>query len=322
MVQISVAQSRSLQAVESAVAGAGRLSEVVQAVASGRGGSSDSGGTSVFGDRQHVAASSRFRAEVQARSAANLNASEASSLLQTADDALVSIRTKLDRLAVLAESAEASDRSVFERAQYEVEFQATKTDIDAVASLTLFDSTQLLKGGGGAGGEFEVSFKVGTGNQESDEILVSIAPAAVADLSAGLGTGSVATQADATTAKSDVEAAQDAVDTIRAGIAGNIERFSIASRNNASIGQGAEESRAALTNPSVAVDLSRLVATRVAEEGGLDLTEEVADRVRQLLIQLDRIAPASNKAQPAAAETAIREEAVSRDTDTEEQEAA
>jgi flagellin len=291
MVQISVASGRSLQAVESAVAGAGRLAEVVQSVASGRGGSSDSGDASVFGDRQHVVASSRFAVEAQARSAANLNASEASSLLQTADDALVSIRKKLDRLGDLAVASEAGDRSAFERSQYEVEFQAIKTDIDAVASMTVFDNTQLLKGGSGAGGEFEVSFKVGTGNAESDEITVTIAPAAVSDLSAALVTDNVATQADATATKASVNTALDVVDTIRAGIAGNMERFSIAARNNATIGQASQDARAALTNPTVAIDLSRFVATRVAEEGGFDLTEDTADRVRQLLIQLDKIAP-------------------------------
>ena len=77
--------------------GAGRFAEAVQATSSGRGGSSDSGGASVFGDRQHVAASNRFTAEVQARAAANFNASEASSLLQTADEALKSIRNKHSR---------------------------------------------------------------------------------------------------------------------------------------------------------------------------------------------------------------------------------
>lgn len=322
MVQISVASSRVLQAVEGAVAGAGRFAEAVQATTSGRGGSSESGGASVFGDRQHVAASSRFTAEVQARAAANFNASEASSLLQMADDALISIRSKLDRLAVLAASSEAGDRSAFERSQYEVEFQSIKTDIDAVASLTLFDGTQILKGGGGAGGELEISFKVGTGNDEGDEILVSIAPAAVADLSAGLSTGSVSTQAGATTAKADVQAAQDAVDTIRAGIAGNLERFSIASRNNASIGQGAEDTRAALTNPTVAVNLSRLVATRVAEEGGVDLTEDAADRVRQLLIQLDQKGPTTDRSQPAADAKDARPEAAAVKPDTDKQEAA
>lgn len=322
MVQISVSSGRSLQAAESTVASAGRLAEAVQAVASGRGGTTDTGGASVFGDRQHVAASSRFTAEVQARAAANFNASEASSLLQAADDALISIRNKLDRLADLAASAELSDRSGFERAQYQVEFQSTKTDIDAVASLTLFDSTQLLKGGSGAAGEFEVSFKVGTGNAESDEIVVSIAPAAIADLSAGLSTGGVSTQAEATLAKADVQTAQDAVDNIRAGIAGNLERFSIASRNNAAIGAGAEDARAALTNPTVAIDLSRFVAQRVAEEGGIDLTEESADRVRRLLIQLDQLGSTIDRSATTAPVEQRDREAAGARPDNVDQEAA
>lgn len=311
-----------MQAVESAVAGAGRLAEAIKSVSAGRGGSSDSDGASVYGDRQHVAASGRFAAEVQARLAANMNATEASSLLQTADDALIVIRGKLERLEDLASDAEAGDRSAFERAQYEVEFQSVKTDIDAVASLTDFNSTQLLKGGSGAGGEFEVSFKVGTGNAESDEITVSIAPAAVADLSVGLATDTVATQAGATIAKTNVQSAQDVVDTIRAGIAGNMERFSIASRSNASMGRGAEDTRAALTNPSVAVDLSRLVATRVAEEGGYDLTEDTADRVRQLLIKLDQIGPTTVRPQPDS-ETENKQQRVSEsEENTVDQEAA
>lgn len=304
------------------MAGAGRLAEAVKAVSAGRGGSSDSGDASVFGDRQHVVASSRFAVESRARTAANINISEASSLLQTADDALIAIRAKLDRLETLAAAAEASDRSVFERSQYEVEFQALKTDIDGVASLTMFDGAQLLKGGSGAGGEFEVSFKVGTGNEVNDEITVSIAPASVSDLSAGLAGGDLSTQANATTAKADVKDARDVVDTIRAGLAGNMERFSIAARNNTSIGQGAETARAALTNPTVAVNLSRLVATRVADEGGIDLTEDAADRVRRLLIQLDQMGPAAAGPQSDKATDNVRQSATTSNTDTANQEAA
>ena len=81
----------------------------------------------------------------------------------------------------------------------DIEFQTVKGKIDAIAADTAFNKIKLLQGGAGAGGEFEISFKVGTGNEAHDDITVSIAPASVSDLSAGLAAGSVTSMVGAST---------------------------------------------------------------------------------------------------------------------------
>lgn len=299
MVQISAISGGRLSTVESSVAGAARFAEAVKGTSSGGGGSTQGDGAGVERDRQHLAASGKFVAEGKARSVANANAAEGMSLLQTADEALVSIDAKLDQLAALAVTAEQSGLSLADRARIDVEFQTVKGEIDAIAADTSFDGIKLLQGGAGAGGEFEVSFKVGTGNDAHDEITVSIAPASVSDLSAGLEAGSVTSQAGASTARTDIAAASGALDVIRGGIAGDMERFSVASRNNGVMGRELEGTRAVLATPAVVVDLAQMVARRAAEDGGYDLEERTVDQLRKLLIRLgDMDYAASAKPKP------------------------
>lgn len=304
MVQFSVLSSTSLPVLESAVAGASRFVEAVRGASSGRAFSGSGGGATVFSDRQHVAASGRFAVETNAQSAAASNAVAAASLLQTADDALVEIGAKLDQLAALAATAISGDLSQLEREQLDAQFRTLRSDIDAIAATTAFNGVALLQGGPGPGGVLEISFKVGTGAAEHDEITISIAPASVADLSPALAGGSVATQAGAWMARTDITEAAAAVDAMRAGIAGDRQRFAAAYRNSQSMRQASGTVREALTSPSAAIDLSHVLATRIAEEGGIEITERALDRLRELLIGFDQ-RPSAASAQddtPTAAE--------------------
>jgi len=90
----------------------------------------------------------------------------------------------------------------------------------------------------------------------------------------------------ASTARTNVTSAVEALDTIRADIAGDIERFSIASRNNSDISRGLNETYEGLIRPSVVIDLAQLVARRAAEDGGYALDDRTVDQLRQLLISL------------------------------------
>jgi flagellin-like hook-associated protein FlgL len=300
MVQISTGLGGRLSTVESSVAGAGRVAEAVSAVTLGGGGFSGGGGADVERDHQHLAASGKFVAEEKARAVASANAVEATSLLQIADQALASVRDKLDRLAELALTAEDSRLATIDRAQMDIEFQIVKNEIDAIAADTSFNKIKLLQGGSGTAGAFEISFKVGTGNQPGDDIVVSIAPASVSDLSAGLDVGSVTSMVGAATSRTNITAARDVLDVIRSGIAGDMARFSIASLNNSVISRGLNETRDILTSPRVVIDLAQLVARRAAEDGGYSLDGRTVDQLRKLLINLS--IPNTGTDQPKAAE--------------------
>ena len=285
MVQISLPAGTSLPVREGTGGGTARLVEAIRGSSSGRAFSGqDEGGAIVLSDRQHVAASGRFAVEAKARSVAASNAIAGASLLQSADDALSKIRVKLDQLTVLAQRASSDNLSDLERAQLDAQFQAIKSAIDTIAATAQFNGIPVLQGGDGADGALEIPYKVGTGAAPQDEIVASVAPASVADLSAGLADDSLSTQAGASTAGTDITEAIDAVGPIRAGIAGTRERFAAAYDNNRSMQQANDAVRDALTTPSVTIDLSRVLAERIAQQGGVSLTSPAADRFRQLLL--------------------------------------
>jgi flagellin len=291
----------SLSDIQSRAKEAQSLAKLVKDAKSGRSITAAIDGGTVKSDRILVAASAKFQAEIKGLAAAGANAVEANSLLQTADAGLAQIEGKLDELIALTKSLTAAKLpngiSSQEGAQLDAQFKALKAEIDVIANNTSFEGTKLLAGGGGAGGEFETTYRVGTGVAANDDITISIAKADVAGISSALDTGNLRTQAAATTAYSDAQEAKRVVQKIRGGISGDLERFGAAQNNAAAMGARAEGARASFADPTIALDFSQLTADQVVEESGVRLTAGAKEQLQKLLARIDN----STRSKPAAA---------------------
>ncbi|HRY23679.1 MAG TPA: flagellin [Geminicoccaceae bacterium] len=97
-------------------------------------------------DAASLAIGTKIKADVTALKQAQVNAGQASSLLQVADGGLsqvVDILMRMKALAVQAQSGSVSDN---ERGFLDKEFQALSGQIDAIAAQTKFNGTELLSG--------------------------------------------------------------------------------------------------------------------------------------------------------------------------------
>lgn len=175
-----------------------------------------------------------------------------------------------------------ADMSGPQRQQIDTRFGSVLSEVDTIADTTSFNGVALLRGGSGPGGVLEISFQVAV-----REITLAIPPARVANLSPGLARGSVRSDEGARVARWNIAAAARAVDLIRAGIAADRRRVAAAYRIAQSFRRAAGDSAETLTSPTTAVDLSRVLAMRIAEEGGIAVADRALDRFRQLLIGLD-----------------------------------
>lgn len=303
------------------------LARLIRDRAGGRAISATVDGGSVTTDRVRVAASAAFAAQVKGLNTVAATASEASSLLQAADAGLARIETKLDDIIALTKSLTTTylkhEISTFEGAQLDAQFKALKAEIDEIAGDTEFQGTKLLDGGGGAGGEFEAGFHVGTGVASEDDITVSIAKADIAGLSSGLDTGNLRSQAAATTAYADAQEAKRVLKKIRGGISGDIERFGAVQKNAAAFGARAETARAGLADPAVAIDFSRLTADQITDDAGLQLVKGAVAQFQDLINRINKaeqptpsdriVKPASEPGlqRPAAAKAAVTQQSAS-----------
>jgi flagellin len=287
MMQLRVLSNRNLPVLDSSVSGTTRFVEAVRGAAPARGQSRGGGGT-LTDERQQVASDGRAAIEAESQSSAAANAVAAATMLQTADDALAEIGARLDELASVAEAASSPDRSRPGRRQMDARFAFILSDVDSIAERTSFNGVVLLQGGSGPGGVLEIQFQVGGGSGAASELTIKLPPANAASLSSGLAHDSVATGEGARVARVNVSLAAQAVDAIRAGIARDRRRIAAAYRNGQTLRRAADAAGEGLTSPSMAIDLSRVLATRIAEEGGIAVADRTLDRFRQLLLGFDQ----------------------------------
>ncbi len=120
-------------------------------------------------DAAGLAISTRMTANIRGMAAAIRNSNDGISLTQTAEGSLSAIQNNLQRIRELAVQAANSGNSTSDRASLNLEAQQMITEIDRVAANSTFNGTKLLDG------TFkDQSFQVGSGNDTTDRISISI----------------------------------------------------------------------------------------------------------------------------------------------------
>lgn len=138
-------------------------------------------------DAAGVAIASRLTAEIRGTNQAIRNASDAQSLIDTAEGASIEIENILQRMRELSVQSANDTNSDTDRANLQVEVDQLLTEIDRISSSTTWAGKTLLGGADGADSTF--TFQVGSGTAAADQISVTIG-ATSAD---ALGIGSTGT---------------------------------------------------------------------------------------------------------------------------------
>ena len=97
-------------------------------------------------DAASLAIGSRISSEVAALKQANVNAGQASSMLQIADGAMGTTQDVLTRMKTLSVQAASDNLSSTERGMLDTEYQSLLSEIDRVAGDTEFNGTKLVQG--------------------------------------------------------------------------------------------------------------------------------------------------------------------------------
>jgi len=97
-------------------------------------------------DAASLAIGSRLNAEVQAQKQAQVNAIQATSMLQIADGAMSKVSDILVRMKTLAVQAGSGQLSSTERSFLDTEYQSLLSEVDRIAADTEFNGTALVNG--------------------------------------------------------------------------------------------------------------------------------------------------------------------------------
>jgi len=216
-------------------------------------------------DAAGVAIASRLTAEIKGTNQAIRNAMDAQAMVDTAEGALDEVVNILQRMRELAVQASNDTNSTTDRANLDTEYQAMATELTRIESSTTWAGQMLLDGSGGAGGDGEFSFLVGTG--AAGTTATDTVTHTFADLTTMKGTiGDLTDLANATTEVAAMDTAIGLVNTERATGGSFSNRLDSTVSNLTNISANLQAGRGRIEDADFAAETTTLAKTQILQQ--------------------------------------------------------
>ena len=243
------------------------------------------------------------RTEIAALQQGSRNASDAISLIQTADGALGVIDEKLTRMKELAEQAATGTYDSTQRLMIESEYQAMASEITRIADATDFNGIHLLDGNlqsnvhNGSGltptGKLKVHF--GSGNDSAEDYYyIQIGTSTASALGVGNQALAYTDKADARTVSTQ-EAAQKALvglnaavvskDKIRAHLGALQNRLENTISNLTTQSQNLQAAESRISDVDVATEMTSFVRNQILTQSAVAMLSQ-ANSMPQMALSL------------------------------------
>lgn len=234
-------------------------------------------------DAASLAIGTKIKSDVTALKQAQVNAGQATSVLQVADGALAQTTDILMRMKALSVQAQSGSVGADERGFIDKEFQALADQIDSIADQTKFNGQKLIDGSFKTG-TADMDFQVGVAS--TDTITVNFNSMKAADLTDGTTTVAAAkvdTVADAIKAGDSIDAAIKQVNEERADVGALISRFEFASANVASSIENLDAAKSTLLDVDMAAEMSNFSSKQVMVQASVAMLAQANQQPQQLL---------------------------------------
>ncbi len=228
-------------------------------------------------DAAGLAIATSIQSDVTALDQAATNASQASSILQTADGGLSNIADILQRMKALATQSNSGSVTDTERAYIDAEYQELAAEIDGIASGTRYNGESLLDGTSAFSGG--VSFMVGTSS--SDTISVTLAD--VDSTALAVNATSVTSQTNAQSALTALDTAISTVSQARADVGATMSRFEFRAENIATSSENLQAAESAIADADIAEAQSNLSSADVKTQAAVAALAQANEMPQNLL---------------------------------------
>lgn len=245
--------------------------------------------TSASDDAAGLAISTRISSDVTTLQQAATNASQATSILQTADGGASNISDILARMKSLASESASGTTTNSSRAYIQSEFTQLSSEIDSISSGTRYSNQSLLDGSS----VFASGVSVLVGSSSTDTIAVTLTSLKSADLgvsaTAAQTNGAVAldvtTQTGANTALTALDTAINTVSAARASIGAQESRFNFSSDSISTQTQNLQSANSAIKDVDIAAEQAKLSSAEVKTQAAVS-AEAAANQMPQYLLKL------------------------------------
>ena len=235
--------------------------------------------TSASDDAAGLAISTRISSDVTTLQQAATNASQATSILQTADGGASNISDILARMKSLASESASGTVTDSSRTYINSEFSQLSSEIDSIASGTRYSSQSLLDGSS----SFASGVSVLVGSSASDTITITLSSLTASSL--GVTSLDVSTQSGATSALTALDTAIDTVSAARADIGAQESRFNFSADSISTQTQNLQSANSAIKDVDIAAEQATLSSAEVKTQAAVS-AETAANQMPQYLLKL------------------------------------
>ncbi len=234
-------------------------------------------------DAAGLAVSESMKSNIRSLGQASRNASDAISMVQTAEGSLGQIHDILGRMRELSVQANSDGINDGQRAHINTEFQALSAEIGDISADTKFNGRSLLDG------TLSASFQVGI--ESTNTLNVSVGQSfAVADIKDATGTNSLSsanlsTTAGAASAMDILDNAISLVSGTRASMGASQNRLELKIENLAVYRENLEAANSRIRDVDVASEMAEMTKNQILLQAGASMLAQ-ANSLPQLLLSL------------------------------------
>ncbi len=231
-------------------------------------------------DAAGLAIGTRIQADVTVLSQAATNASQAVSILQTADGGLSNVGDILQRMKTLATQSDSGSVTDDERAYINAEFAELIAEITGIAQGTRYNGDALLDGTSAyATG---VNFLVGTATTDTIQVQITDVDATAL----GLAAATVATQTGAEAALDLIDTAIGTISNARAEIGATMSRFEFRGETIATSIENLSAAESAIMDADIAEQQANLSSADVKTQAAIAALSQANEMPQNLLALL------------------------------------
>jgi flagellin len=239
-------------------------------------------------DAAGFATANSFKSKISAMRVASQNATEAQSVLQTADGAYTQIHDILNRMKSLATQA-ASGQTSDNQTTVSNEFQALQGEIDRIAKSTKYGTTTLVAGDASTGVKVAtdgITFQIGATNSSENQIAVKFNGATSACLAVDTATVNIGSQTFSQAAMYAIEKALVSINTFMGSVGAYQNRLQYTIQNLSTSIENYSASESAIRDVDMASEISTFTKNQILQQSGMAMLAQANQAPQQILTLL------------------------------------
>ena len=218
-------------------------------------------------DAAGLGISERMRSQIRSLNQAGRNAQDGISLVGTAEGSLGEVSGNLIRMRELAVQAANGTLTSDDRAAIDAEFQALISEIDRVATQTTFNGVSLFDGS-------TSSLDIQVGTESGETISVSLVDTTAATLGLSGATFDLTTQANATGLLSGLDDAIQDVSTARGDLGAAENRLQSTARSIASTAENLSTAESRIRDLDIAMETADLTRNSILQQAAVSVLSQ------------------------------------------------